>query len=423
MPILENAHALVVGIANYQFVGGLSASVLRDSMDIYKTLTDPEACAYPQKNVTLLQNEKATGAALRDALASLAAKTDGNSIVTVYLSSHGGRIEEGPHRGEYIAPVDARFDPADPSQLAATAISGDEFSAALAAIPARKVLVILDCCHAGGIGETKSLTPANGLTKGFSQAMYDRLGAGQGRAILASARPEEESYILFGDQNSLFTKHLLAGLRGGVAGEDEFVRIFRLYEYVQPKVTAQQPNQHPRFKSNLEENFPVAFYKGGQKKQIAPAPATTEAEFAYDVYISYTDKEPDASWVWETFIPKLKAEGFDPKRIAVAGEVEEPGVTLILEAERALKSSKRVLMAMSNQYFDDPRATFDFELAQDLQVRQENFRLLPVIFAPGIDENRIPDRIRMYTPSDLSKRTESRTQTLIEALKRPLPTR
>lgn len=423
MPVLENAHGLVVGIANYQHVTKLSASVLRDSMDLYKTLIDPEACAYPRPNVTLLQDEKATGTALREALASLAAKTDGNSIVTIYLSSHGGRIEEGPHRGEYIAPVDARYDPADPSKLAATGISGEDFSAALAAIPARKVLVLLDCCHAGGIGETKSLAPATGLTKGFSQEMYDRLGAGQGRAILASARPEEQSYILPGDQNSLFTKHLLAGLRGGVAGDDEFVRVFRLYEYVQPKVTAQHPNQHPRFKSNLEENFPVAFYKGGQAKQIAPPLATTDAEFAYDVYISYTDKEPDASWVWDTFVPKLKAEGFDPKRIAVAGEVREPGVTLLLEAERALKNSKRVVLAMSNQYFDDPRATFDFELTQDLQVRQENFRLLPVIFAPGIDENRIPERIRMYTPSDLSKRTESRTQTLIDALKQPLPTR
>ena len=423
MPSLTNAHALVVGIADYQYVTKLSASVNRDAMEVYKTLIDPETCAYPRQNVARLLDEQATGAALRQALADLAANTNTDSIVTIYLSSHGGRIADGPYRGEYIAPVDAKYDPADPSQLATTAISGDEFSAALAAIPARKVLVILDCCHAGGIGETKSLAPSTGLTKGFSQEMYDRLGGGSGRAILASARPDEESYILAGDQNSLFTKHLLDGLRGGVAGEDEFVRIFRLYEYVQPKVTAQHSRQHPRFKSNLEENFPIAFYKGGQKKQIAPAPATTEAEFAYDVYISYTDKEPDASWVWETFVPKLKAEGFDPKRIAVAGEVEEPGVTLILEAERALKSSKRVVLVMSNQYFDDSRAKFDYELTQDLQVRQENFRLLPVIFAPGIDENRIPERIRMYTPSDLSKRTESRTQTLIEALKRPLPTR
>lgn len=423
MPVLENAHALVVGIANYQNVGKLSASVLADSMGIYKTLIDPETCAYPRQNVTLLQDGKATAAALRESLSALADKTDSNSTVTIYLSSHGGRIEEGEYRGEYIAPVDVRVDPSDPAVLAGSAISGNEFSAALEAIPASKMLVLLDCCHAGGIGEAKDLAPEIGLVKGFSQEMIDRLGAGKGRAILASARPDEKSYILSGDQNSLFTKHLLAGLAGGVAGEDEFVRVFRLYEYVQPRVTAQHPNQHPRFKANLEDNFAVAFYKGGVAKQIPPAPAVTENEFAYDVYISYTDKEPDATWVWDTFIPKLKAEGFDPKRIAVAGEVREPGVALLLQTERAIKQSKRVLMAMSNQYFDDPRAIFDFELAQDLQVREENFRLLPVIFASGIDENRIPDRIRMYAPSDLSRRTESRTQTLIDALKQPLPTR
>ena len=423
MPVLENAHALVVGIANYQNVSGLSASVLRDSMDVYKTLIDPEACAYPRQNVTLLQDEKATGAALRGALASLAEKTDGDSIVTIYLSSHGGRIAEGKHRGEYIAPVDVRVSPGDPSPLASTAISGDEFSAALAAIPARKVLVLLDCCHAGGIGETKSLAPSTGLKKGFSQEMYDRLGAGSGRAILASARPEEESYILAGDANSLFTKHLLDGLRGGVAGEDEFVRIFRLYEYVQPKVTAQHSRQHPRFKSNLEENFPIAFYKGGQKKQIAPAPAATDEEFAYDVYISYTDKEPDSAWVWEKFVPQLEDAGIPPERIAVVGEVERPGVALLLEAERALLHSKRVVLAMSDGYFADMRAKFDIALTQNEQVKANTFRLLPVIIDPDMDRSLIPPRLDIYGPVDVThpRMGERRLAKVAAEIKGPLP--
>lgn len=423
MPVLENAFGLVVGIANYRYVGGLPPNVLKDSMDVYKTLIDPEACAYPSQNVTILQNEKATGAALRANLQALADKTNPDSIVTIYLSSHGGRIEAGEFRGEYIAPVDVRVDGDDPSVLAGSAISGDEFSAALAAIPARKVLVLLDCCHAGGIGEAKDLAPEIGLKKGFSQAMYDRLGAGQGRAILASARPDEKSYILNGDQNSLFTKHLLAGLRGGVAGEDEFVRVFRLFEYVQPKVTAQHPLQHPRFKSNLEDNFPIAFYKGGTQKQLAPPPATKEEEFAFDVYISYTDKAPDADWVWDVFIPRLKEEGIDPKRIAVAGEVERPGPTLLLEAERALKQSKRVLLMLSDHYFDDPRATFDFELTQHLQVKREEFRLLPVILPQGMDTSRIPDRLDMYAKSDLTKRFDSRIRQLVDTLKQPVFTR
>lgn len=423
MAVLENAHGLVVGISDYQYVTKLSASVNRDAMEVFKTLTDPEACAYPRANVTRLIDEKATGAALRAAFQKLADETNADSTVTIYLSSHGGRVADGPHRGEYIAPVDARYDPADPSKLAATAISGDEFSAALDAIPARKVLVLLDCCHAGGIGETKSLAPADGLAKGFSQEMYDRLGGGEGRAILASARPEEESYILPGDPHSLFTKHLLAGLRGGVAGEDEYVRVFRLFEYVQPRVTEQHPNQHPRFKANLGDNFPIAFYKGGEQKQMAPPPAQSDDEFAYDVYISYADKEPDAEWVWDTFIPRLEEEGIAPKRIAVAGEVERPGPTLLLEAERALKQSKRVLLMMSDQYFDDPRATFDFELTQHSQVKAATFRLVPVIMPDGMDKSRIPERLDMYSKADLTRRTDSRLRQLIDTLKQPVYTR
>lgn len=425
MPSLQNAHALVVGIANYSYVTHLPPSVLTDARDVYEVLVDAEACAYPKENVNLLLDGNATTGAMRQAFRELAERTDEDSIVTIFLSSHGGRIKNGPHAGEYIAPADARFDPNDPSALAATGISGAEFSAALRIIPARKVLVILDCCHAGGIGEPKSALVApssNVLVKGFSDEMYERLREGHGRVILASARPDEQSYILSGERNSLFTKHLLDGLRGGAAGEDEFVRVFRLYEYVQPKVTAQHAAQHPRFKCNLEENFPISFYKGGQKR-IAPPTAVNDDEFAYDVYISYTDKEPDSKWVWDTFIPQLEKEGFDPKRIAVAGEVERPGVTLLLEAEQALKHSKRVLLALSNQYFDDPRATFDFDLTQHLQVKKQEFRLLPVIFASGIDESRIPDRMDIYTRIDLSKRTESRLQRLVEGLKSPLPTR
>lgn len=424
MQTLENAHALVVGIANYQHVKKLPNSVLKDSQDVFKTLIDPQSCAYPPGNVTILQDGEATGAALRDALAALAQKTNGDSTVTIYLSSHGGRIKAGPQQGEYIAPVDARFDSTDPSQLAQTAISGSDFTAALAAIKASKMLVILDCCHAGGIGETKSLAAESGLTKGFSQEMYDRLAEGKGRAILASARPEEESHILPGDQNSLFTKHLLAGLRGGVAGEDEFVRIFRLYEYLQPRVTAEHPDQHPRFKANLEDNFAVAFYKGGQK-QIAPAPAVAEEEFAYDVYISYAESDADIDWVWNQFIPQLEANGIDSQRIAVSGMVERPGPTLFLEMEKALLRSKRVLLAFSNDYFDDPRATLAYEMTQNLQVKREEFRLLPVIIRPDLDRQRIPERLDLYGPVDITHPAlgARRLKKVIDELKLPLPTR
>jgi hypothetical protein len=99
--------------------------------------------------------------------------------------------------------VDARFDSAE--VLATSAIAGAEFTQLLRAIPARKVVVVLDCCHAGGIGQPKD--GAGPLLKdGLPESYYDQLKTCTGRVILAAARSTEKSWILPGDQNSLFTK-------------------------------------------------------------------------------------------------------------------------------------------------------------------------------------------------------------------------
>lgn len=110
--------------------------------------------------------------------------------------------------------MDARY--ASSQSLAQTAISGAEFSAALRAIAARKLVVILDCCHAGGIGQPKDASSAPDI--GLSEAYLDTLKGGRGRVILASSRSNELSWILPGASHSLFTSHLLAGLRGGANG-------------------------------------------------------------------------------------------------------------------------------------------------------------------------------------------------------------
>ena len=98
MPSLQNAHALVVGIAHYSYVTHLPPSVLADARDVYDVLVDAEACAYPKENVSLLLDGNATAGAMRQAFKALAERTDEDSIVTVYLSSHGGQRQERPPR-------------------------------------------------------------------------------------------------------------------------------------------------------------------------------------------------------------------------------------------------------------------------------------------------------------------------------------
>lgn len=412
MAALENAHALIVGIANYEKINPLPPTVLKDAQDIYNLLVSPQQCGYVSNNVQLLLDSHATQDAMQEALSQLAQTSNAESSVLLYISSHGGQVEFGPHAGEYLLPVDA--DCTSGSSLAQTAISGTKFTEALRAIPARKLVVIFDCCHAGGIGQPKDAN-APVLKGGLSDSYYDRLKQGTGRAILASSRSTESSYVLPEASNSLFTQHLLAGLQGGIASDDGLIRIFDLFEYVQPKVTVEQPNQHPIFKAELEENFPIALYLGGQKGVILQV----EPGFRYDAYISYVDTEPDATWVWDTLLPQLEDAGL---KIAVSGDVDEPGVARVVNIERGIRQAKRTIIVLSEAYLRDNMAEFENVLGQAIGIQEGTYRLLPVK-SMALDSNRLPTRLSLLATLDLShpRRAEREFTRLIKTLQSPLP--
>ncbi len=412
MPGMENAYALVVGIANYQHINRLPETVLKDAQDIYNLITDLQYCGYSPSNVQLLLDDQATQANLNQALTSLAQQSNQDATIFIYVSSHGGSVEYGPHAGEYLLSVDA--DPTTGASLARTAISGSQFTEALRAIPSKKVIVVFDCCHSGGIGQPKD-AEAPVLKTGFSDSYYEALKQGRGRVILASSRSSEFSYVLPGATNSLFTQHLLTGLRGGIPSEDGLIRVFDLFEYLQPRVTGAQPNQHPIFKAELEENIPIALYLGGQKGIIPKV----EEGYRYDAYISYVDKEPDATWVWDTLLPKLEVAGL---RVAVSGDSENPGVARVVNIERGIQQAKRTVVVLSDTYLTDRMAEFENTLGQTMGIQEGTYRLLPVKAAP-IDTSHLPTRLSMLTTLDLShpRRAEREFDRLIRALREPLP--
>ena len=227
----------------------------------------------------------------------------------------------------------------------------------------------------------------------------------------------ESSWLMPGDENSLFTKHLLAGLRGGIASADGYIRIFDLFEYVQPRVTGDQPQQHPIFKAELEENFPVGLYLGGQKGSV---PQDAEG-FRYDAYISYVEQEPDAGWVWDVLVPRLEAAGL---RVAVSGDSEAPGVARVVNIERGIRQAKRTVVVLSDAYLADNMADFENILAQTMGIQEGAYRLLPVKFG-ALDESRLPVRLSMLTALNLAQpaRAEREFERLVQALQGPLPRR
>ncbi len=412
MSAMQKSYGLVVGIANYQNVNPLPTTVLKDAQDVYNLFVDAQQGGYARDNVRLLLDGQATNQALREVMAWLALQCDSDSTVFIYVSSHGGRVEMNAQAVEFLLPVDVRYDSLQALQQ--SAISGDEFTRLLNDIPARKKLVLLDCCHSAGIGQPKALT-APQIKAGLPESYYEKLAAGRGCAILASSRESEYSYVLPGAANSLFTQHLLAGLCGGIPSEDGLIRVFNVFEYLQPRVTSDQPHQHPVFSSRIEENFPVSLRLGGQKS----AESKDEQGFLYDAYISYADKGADRQFLWENLVPRLEQAGL---RVAVSGDVDNPGVARVVNVERGIRQSKRTVILLSPNYLLDNIADFENTLAQTMGIQEGTYRLLPVRIAP-IAENQLPTRMSMLSTLDvaISSRAEREYARLVNALQGPLP--
>ena len=372
--MLENAHALVVGIADYANIRKLPK--VQDAEDLAAALADPALCGYDPKHVTVLLEQDATREKIRAGFETLKGRCNADSTVFLYFSGHGGHIREGANKGQYLLPVEVVY-PGD-DDLARTAISGTEFSEVLRAIKAKRLTVVLDCCHAGGIGEPRDLGSAEQVAIGLSDGYLNDLKAGTGRVIISATRGTDPAYVREGAKYGVFTGHFLEGLRGAARGDGGVIRILDLYSYVQENVVADQPNQRPVLKVELEENYPIVLYRGG--KPPAPEPVERpEDGFKYDVFLSYRQQEPDKTWVRKTLYPRLKAEGLKVCLDVVDFRLGEP---VIKEMERAVVESRYTTAVLTPTYLSSNFTDFENVIAQHLGLEQSQRRFLGLLREP-----------------------------------------
>jgi hypothetical protein len=374
MNAMENAFALVVGIADYERLAPLPAAVRQDARDLCDTLADPTLGGYSPERVRLLLDGEATGDALRRELEALAGRGDArlavgaDATVFIYISCRGARVETGPRAGVYLLLADA--DLRDEETLARTSLSGEGFAAAFAAIPARKVVAVFDCGHAS---EHEGPAFAAGLPESF----YESLKTSVGRVVIASARADESPFVAPGARNSLFAEHLLAGLCGGANAAGGVVRVFDLFEYVGRRVAAERPDQHPLFRASLEENIPVALHPG--RPDADPETPPTDDGFAYDVFISYRHREPDKSWVRKKLAPALRDAGL---KVFIDYLCFDPGSFVVKEMERAIEQSRYTVTVLSPNYLESGFTDFEQTLAQHMEIEKRRKRYIGVLLAP-----------------------------------------
>lgn len=267
----SNGYALLVGVGADPPVTVEDATALRD------VLVNPSRAAYPPDQVELLTETKANRQNILEAFDKLNRQVNSNpdATVIVYFSGHGVQIERQGKPTEYfLVPYGYNA-----SRRADTAISGAEFTARIEAIKARKLVVLLDCCHAGGVPALKEPEEVAVKSVPLPPDLLNILETGSGRVVVASSLENEKSYT--GTPYSIFTTCLMEALAGKAAvKKDGFARILDVLIYLLDQVPQRAFGpQHPFVNKvlNLNDNFPLCYYAGGSKDVPGEAPAPTSS--------------------------------------------------------------------------------------------------------------------------------------------------
>lgn len=302
MTTFDHGYALLIGVDQNATPKWSLPDVAKDIVALREVLSDPERCAYPAANVRALTGAAATRQGILEGLIWLAERLRNaaeSATAVIYYSGHGWRDTSQTPPEFYLIPYDVA-----PTRVRSTALRAAEFSAEIAAMQPRRLLVLLDCCHAGGMGVkggelfTEALLPPGYSSAALPPALFmegatgpaagvkglEELAQGRGRAVLNASTGEQTSYIRRDRSMSIFTFHLIEALTG-YADPPEGAREV-LVSDIMSHVTRRVPEsaqrdwgaeQTPDYQ--VSGNFPIALLRGGKgitvEQAAPPAPEVT----------------------------------------------------------------------------------------------------------------------------------------------------
>ncbi len=116
---------------------------------------------------------------------------------------------------------------------------------------------------------------------------------------------------------------------------------------------------------------------------------TTEHQFEFDVFISYSSK--DKEWVRGELLNRLKAAGL---KVCTDKESFIPGAPILTEIERAIETSRKTLLIFTPNYLASEWTKLESLILQTEDPSNRNLKFIPCYKA----ECEIPKRIKPFTP-------------------------
>lgn len=221
----KSKYAVVIGIEQYR--GGLPRAEYASKDALIMTQYLAKAMGYPEQNIVVLLDEKASLTDLRRYFEDwLPNNVERDGSVFIYFAGHGA--PDATTKQAYLMPYDG-----DPSFLDKTGYPLNRLYENLSKLPAKEILVVLDA-GLSGTG-SRSVLPLGARPIGL-KVENPVLVSGK-LAVLAADSGTAGVYAYEDQGHGLFTYYFLKGLRNDAdTNRDRKVSLGELYAYIKTKV-------------------------------------------------------------------------------------------------------------------------------------------------------------------------------------------
>jgi replicative superfamily II helicase len=288
-------HGLFIGIDRYasEEIAELTCA-RRDAVALEALFADTLSGS---GKTSLLTDADATRGRIESEFQQLTNCSPGDTVI-ISFSGHGA-----PHHGLVMHDTDLK-------NLDATTIPLNLLSLWFSRIPAKRLILLLDCCFSGGMGA--KVLQIDEVARDLIRSAASRLEelAGEGRLILTASKANEPAYESTNLGHGFFTYHLLEALQGPEEVVDSGkLPVYRLLEYVTRRVIDETrlkgKPQHPTLRGQIdgEVAWPV-FVPGDRYRSAFPERPSTLATADLTSLCSF-GFPPELVAAWAGAIPSL----------------------------------------------------------------------------------------------------------------------
>lgn len=247
--------AVVIGISTYH---DTRIPRLRyasaDARSFHDWLVSPHGGGYAPSRTKLLLDQKATGKEIKGALFVWLKQAIAEDIVVIYFAGHGSPDSPDSPENIHLLPYDADY-----GTIETTGFPMWDIETALKRyIKAKRVIVIADACHSGGVGQPFDIARRAG--RGLkvipvSSGLEKLSNVQEGVCVVAASGDKQFSQEgkQWGGGHGVFTYFLLKGLKGDADySKDTCVTLGELTSYLSQEVrratkNAQSPTVAGRY--------------------------------------------------------------------------------------------------------------------------------------------------------------------------------